>query len=542
MFAVLPESRLIPSHLPLTVKILSMNAYSPSLYRTNAAQTPAPSPETIGSLLQDVEECNKHLKTDPYNPELWTARAACFLALNYPEIAAGDAYKAGLLFDRQSDAPHGKENGTGDKVAGTTEKEVSQSRLRAYGILGQALFDCHCHLEAAEFWEDVAKKVPGPTPKKKAEDLRALLDQKQKAAEAAGLGGGPQEQKDRLKDGGVVTVNYPWIQSTRNLETMSMVNEEFASVDPQSCYLAQSTLDQKDETSMLGVFAFRDLKAGEYFLIDRTATGSCSKPEGFICANCFGRVKCPPVQAPCCTTSVEAAHEAMAKGTPSYSVYCSTACFQLALETYHKVVCGKGFGWLSALATGLEVNASPMRPLLMLRFLASCVQAGPEKSPLEHPLINRLQPLANRDHVDVFTLNESIIAPIKILQQLGVDVFANPNFDTMVLHSIWTRIANNKVGSPDPHRGFIDAINPFLPLFNHSCEPNVEYKREDSSTTMKFFAKRDINKGEELFNSYANVEGMPLEQREELLWPWFEGPCLCMKCQDERGRGMPSGY
>lgn len=200
-------------------------------------------------------------------------------------------------------------------------------------------------------------------------------------------------------------------------------------------------------------------------------------------------------------------------------------------STYHKALCGQDFSWLAEPAKGLEANASPMRPLLMLRFLATCVQAGTDAHPLDHPLIARLQPLANKGHVDVFTLTESVITPIRILTQLGIDVFANPGFDTMVLHTIWTRIANNKVGSADPKRGFIDAINPFLPLFNHSCEPNVEYKREDSSTTMRFLSKRDIKKGEELFEGYLNVEGMPLGRREELLWPWFEEPCLCEACK-----------
>jgi hypothetical protein len=287
---------------------------------------------------------------------------------------------------------------------------------------------------------------------------------------------------------------------------------------------------------MFGMFASRDLKAGEYFLLDRTATGTCSNNEGFICENCYGRVKCPPIQAPCCSNiSTDGDHTSRDVNKGSYFVYCSSACFDLAMNTYHKAICGKDFSWVAEPAKGLEANASPMRPLLMLRFLATCVQAGPGSSPLDHPLIARLQPLANHDHVDVFTLTESIVTPLRILEQLGVDIFANPNFNTMVLHTIWTRLANNKVGSSDPKRGFIDAIHPFLPLFNHSCEPNVEYKREDSSTTMKFFAKRDIKKGEELFEGYLNVEGMPVGMREEKLWAWFEEPCLCARCVRDRG-------
>jgi hypothetical protein len=169
----------------------------------------------------------------------------------------------------------------------------------------------------------------------------------------------------------------------------------------------------------------------------------------------------------------------------------------------------------------------------MLRVLATCVQTGVDKSPLDHPLIARLKPLANKNHVDVFTLTESVIIPIKILEQLGVDVFANRNFDTDVLHSIWTRLANNKAGCPDPRLGFVDEVTPYLPLFNHGCEPNVEWRRENGSTTVRFFAIKPVKKGEELFCSYLNVGGILVEERQEMLWPWFEGPCLCCRCEDE---------
>ncbi|KAF2197071.1 hypothetical protein GQ43DRAFT_341536, partial [Delitschia confertaspora ATCC 74209] len=410
-----------------------------------------------------VDECNKRLENSPYDPEIWTERAGYFLALNYPELAAGDAYKAGLLFDR------------------ALKSDEKEPRLRAYHILGQALYDCHCHLEAAEFWEDIAKKVLEPSAQVKAAEMRVLLKRKEEAAAAAGLSGTLQEQKDRLKDGGVFTVHYPWMQErhrTRTPEIIAMVNEELKNIEPQSRYLGQSTLAGRSD--MLGMFASRDIPEGECILIDRTATGACSNSEGLICENCYGRVKCPPLQAPCCSNILnDAAHATRDINKGSYFVYCSTACYHLAMTTYHQAICGKDFSWLTEPAKGLEANASPLRPLLMLRFLASCVQAGPETSPLDHPLIARLQPLANRGHVDVFTLTESVAIPIRILEQLGVDVFANPNFDTMVLHTIWTRIANNKAGCTDPKRGFIDAINPFVPLFNHSCEPNIECKRED---------------------------------------------------------------
>jgi hypothetical protein len=144
-------------------------------------------------------------------------------------------------------------------------------------------------------------------------------------------------------------------------------------------------------------------------------------------------------------------------------------------------------------------------------------------------------PLSSCSHLDVFTFEKSIAVPIRILQQLGIHIFTNLQFETMVLRTIWTHLVNNKAGSPDARRRFVDEITPHLPLFNHSCEPNVQWRRDDGSSTIHFYFERDIRKEEELFSSYVYTEIMDFEQRTEALWPWFEGPCLCKKCERDRG-------
>ena len=513
-------------HTPLLIKALRPGnltgylcnltmprSWNPSIYRTHDAQSAPPEPSAVEGIMQAVDNCNERLRKQPYDPVLWTERASYFLALNYPELAVGDAYKAGLLFD----------HGSNDFKETDSNLECSSQNgrmdSRAYNVLGQALYDCHCHWEAAEFWEEVSKKIPGNYARDKAAGIRELLNQKEKIA--VSLGGSSQERKDRLRDGGVITVHYPWLQKrhvTRSQEIVTLVNQELKkNVVEQTCYLSSSTLAPRKD--MLGMFAARVVQPGECILIDRTATGICSIIESESCDNCYVRVSSSPKRASCCS-----------------AVYCSVECHDLAISTYHKALCGQDFNWLFETAKGLQDNASALRPLLMLRFLAACVQAGVINSPLDHPLIARLQPLADHSHLDVFTFTESVVAPTKILQQLGVDVFAEPNFDIMVLHTIWTRIANNKAGSSDLRRGFIDEITPLLPLFNHSCEPNIEYKRDDSSTTIRFFAKRRIARDQELFISYLNVENTSLEQRSAKLWPWFEEPCLCSKCRRETAK------
>lgn len=61
----------------------------------------------------------------------------------------------------------------------------------------------------------------------------------------------------------------------------------------------------------------------------------------------------------------------------------------------------------------------------------------------------------------------------------------------------------------------------------------MEFKRQADSTTICFFAKGEIKKGEELFVSYVDVQDISLDERAEMLCPWFEETCLCPKCKRE---------
>jgi hypothetical protein len=92
-----------------------------SIYRTNGAQTAPPSAGAINSMMEAVEKCTERIKGEPHNPHLWAERASHFLALNYPELAIGDAYKARILLQR---APNGM------------EENNSKARFQTYEVLG----------------------------------------------------------------------------------------------------------------------------------------------------------------------------------------------------------------------------------------------------------------------------------------------------------------------------------------------------------------------------------------------------------------------
>jgi hypothetical protein len=462
-------------------------------------QSPPPDASEIEGLMQAIEKSSERLRTQPYDPVSWLQRAAYFLTLNYPELAASDAYKASVLMDGET----------------STKLEASDAtRTKIQDVLSQALYDCHCHWELEEFWQDVVSNHPSDHANKKLKNIKELM-----ASKAAAVASPEYEhdRRDRLRDGGVLTVDYPWVREqhlVRSPELVNAINQELThSNGDRTCYLAASTLSPGSD--MLGIFAARDVEKGETILIDRTTTAACSSPDTESCSNCFGLILGSPIETPCCS-----------------AIYCAPECRDLALSTYHRSICGQDFSWLQSPARGLHFNASPLRPLLMLRIIATAIQS--DTHPLSHPLVARLQPLSKGEHMDVFTFNESIKAPMAILQQLGIDVFTSPQLDTMTLHTIWTRLANNKAGSSDTKLGFVDEITPHLPLFNHSCEPNVGWRKEEGGTTIHFFTKRAILKEEELFSSYVDTQWMGLETRNDRLWDWFEGECLCSRCVRER--------
>lgn len=492
--------------------------------------TPLTNQQLVPGHIRHVQYLTEKLTHAPYDPAIRSDRADHLLALGYPELAVGDAYRALLLCHYPNGRIPDLSRLSPPTGAISTKLDAGQSNqpLPAervlYCTLIQALYDCHCHPEALAICQVAESRfLDDPFFRMRAAELANVMAKK--SHHVAMSNGSAAKQRDMLYDGAVLTIPYPWMDPLplqRSQALIDSVNKEFQERS-NSCRLGYSSLGKAPipkwanrTPQVLGVFATQEIDPGECILVDRTATAACSSASG--CTNCFQNISGAQYEASCCL-----------------ALFCSESCYKVALSTYHRVVCGKDFTWLRDTVSGISESASVMRPLLLSRYLAACVQAGPALSPLDHPLIARLQPQLSGRHLDVFTLTESVIRPIQILQQLGVDVFANMNFDTWMIHTIWTRLANNKQGfsrGPENGGGWIDSISPLMPFFNHSCNPNIECWHDDT-TTVRFFARRRIQEGEELFDSYVDVEGVSLRERQHILWPWFEGPCLCSKCTRE---------
>jgi hypothetical protein len=127
-------------------------------------------------------------------------------------------------------------------------------------------------------------------------------------------------------------------------------------------------------------------------------------------------------------------------------------------------------------------------------------------------------------------LLNDIAIPNKALQEFGVDIFANHNYDTWVLLTIQARILNNSCGDP-----MAESLNPLFALFNHSCEPNVEWSSTaENHQTILVRARRNIEKGEQLLVEYDQfMRDQPLEVRRKRMYRWLDGPCQCLRCVTE---------
>ncbi|KAF2851306.1 hypothetical protein T440DRAFT_529331 [Plenodomus tracheiphilus IPT5] len=178
-------------------------------------------------------------------------------------------------------------------------------------------------------------------------------------------------------------VDFPWIEQrhlSRSPRLVRIASEEMQRHDQTcTCYLDFSA--PANNRNVLRIFAASKISPGECILFDWTATAAGSTMETGSCGNCYGLIPDVPTQGRCIL-----------------KIYCGMSA---TINIYHRVLCKHAFEGLTMPTNGLRENASPLRPLIVLRFIATFIQAGAKRSPLDHPLIVRLQPLAPRCHLHI---------------------------------------------------------------------------------------------------------------------------------------------
>ena len=173
---------------------------------------------------------------------------------------------------------------------------------------------------------------------------------------------------------------------------------------------------------------------------------------------------------------------------------------------------------------------------LLLQVLNQCLTKRPVTAPLEHSIVAQLcVPYSPFNYIP-FNYQKHIVRPITMLESLGVDVFADLDYDTWILLTIQHRLRNNQIALTGPNGRPGHRLSQLYAFFNHSCEPNVTGEPDsEGGTTLVMKATRRIGSGEELFVSYLGQQSLAItmENRRAALWPWFGCDCKCPKCIKE---------
>ena len=503
--------------------------------------------------MRECQAATRDIGDLPHNPVRWTERGRHLWELGYLDLAAGDFYKAILLCSAvvhgysvltaleslvrlevgmwvwlKQDAPW--ETLRAADCQSALNNFLAEVEIEAYKSLVLCLGDCRCLWDQVQICSDAVNKYPACAiwnPKMENTNMsRAAQALRDFMPEARSLSD-KSHKRTWILQSGVITVRcWPWLslsRLTRNQELVRGVNREFreASGVAETRISTIRTPSEGGEViqgnDVLGVFATQDISTWQDVLVSHTIIAATSVESHKICHNCCRDIA--SLGIPC---------------TSCGATYCSQRCQTAAHNAYHKVLCGKDFSWVYDTAR----HDISQQATLFLRVLAICVQS--RTHPLDHPLIARLTASYKGDHTEHFTFTADIQTPIRILQELGVDPFADSRFDTWVLRTIWIRIVINKIQCDDrPDKRHILSVNPLHCFFNHSCEAQLFYGQgDDAGTKAVLCAKRKIKKGEEMFVSYIDADRMgSVEERRKALFPWFGSDCLCSRCRRESKAG-----
>ena len=333
------------------------------------------------------------------------------------------------------------------------------------------------------------------------------------------------EEQQILAAGSTLCEPYPWMPSDflrRPTELRNSIN-----IPLDLCQVASSHV--RDDISftevnatrandVLGMFATVNLSSETQFLIDTSVI--CATDQSSRCFCC---------QRTLPSTIVTRKYQFLG----STIMYCSNECKDLANSTYHEQISREWKRAIPGASTSIRSRADQR---LLLRVLATALEGGNIHA-LHTSLIGRMTAQYSQGSPQLFTLHDNILTPMRMLEGMGVDVFARHDLDTWVLLTIQARIRTN-IREQDDEDGYLVAINPVYIFFNHSCEPNVDISPDPDRSkrnTLIFTTNKRVRKDGELLISYLNEADLelPYKERREKLLGWTGAGCRCTRCLRE---------
>ena len=511
-------------------------------------------------LLQKRQSLTDELRASPYDASLYLSRADCHAELGFPDLAAGDAYKALLLIDEYEDESSEYHEHAYSALAakadqnGSIETYLAKLTWRSYKSLTVNLQKCGCRRSAYDFCERGLVLNP--------RDL-FMLKQKSIIVAEAHSGGSMFDSKDLPARGSVRRELYPWnVHEPDRFSTRSLafLDSEMRAVAPKCSVLVTdlplltedgTTTSDAMNTKQLGIFATEDIAPGETVLEETSILTANNRLLDPLCDACSSEL---PL---------------ISSGQPLYScpdcddtVFCSETCLSNASHSYHPAVCGKDVEAIGK-DTDPKEAADALYLLLLARVMA--LSATQDVHPLElketkyiwgdfiHADSGYVH-LANATDFSIarhlpFSFTYNILSPLHILEKMDIDIFKElDRYDFWVLNTLYAKFratASARLSTRDG-RPEVSAVHPMWCLANHSCAPNVRW---EWGGEIKFWARsgdevvrwgprnRDMNgvwqggirSGDEVLNHYCDPE-LDVKQRREWAVGALGGMCVCKRC------------
>lgn len=533
-------------------------------------------------LLDRRSQLTEGLVSLPYDLILYLERAVVYSNLGYPDLAAGDAYRALLLTDEVLNEgfeyheqalealqmhtalplpevlAHGSlsidesllVNGDGEED-GAAKRLAIKASIRAYQIISLSLLLCGCLKSAAEHCDRGLLVCPKNQELLNTKSNIDTVAKRRLRREDISISSLPEYGLVRREV-------YPWNDHEPDRfapESLAALNADLSRMAPK-CAVEVATLPVLLEGAsntdgyeiiptckQLGVFAQEDIAAGEVVLEEYSLLTANNRLKDSVCDACSSDL--PPLGSENEPVSCPECYD---------TVFCTQYCFDQAQERYHPAVCEKE---VDAIAKDPDAFESDDTLYLLLLARVIAIAAHEEIHPLDVREVKYIWgdfvPTRTND-IDVspnagpppqwtlpFSFKYNIETPLHILEKMDIDIYETlAHYDLWALNTLYAKFRGTASARKNPRDGRPDvaAVHPYWCLANHDCDPNVTW---EWGGRMVLEARRErvvghrpggIKKGEEILNHYCDVN-LSVQQRREWARGSLGGWCMCKRCRDE---------
>lgn len=558
--------------------------------------------DEISVLLEKRQTLTENLEESPYDLITYLERASLHSELGYPDLAAGDSYRALLLIDEVRDEgfeyheealealklrcgeglpailrdrtssgtngtnltqavnfPHGDGRDQEDTMPLAVADKAS---LQCYRALSISLLLCGCFKSAHEFCSRGLEVAPQD------EDLLFKQEHIRSLAKRKLLLEGDEVDINDLTDQGLVRREiYPWNQyepDRFSQETLDFLNSELSQV-ASKCVVKITELPTLYETPItgdgyaftttnkqLGLFAKEDILPGETVLDEYSALTANNRLKESLCDSCSGVL--PPLDA-----------NSTVVGCPNCddTMFCNEQCLARSAD-YHPAVCDKD---IDTIAKDPDPKETPNALYLLLLARALAMAETKECHPLNLKEVKYiwgdfLPSSANAIPVALhappppvwtlpFSFASNISGPLHVLERMDIDIFASvARYDLWIFNSLYAKFrgtASARVNLRDG-RPEVAAVHPLWCLANHDCNPNVQW---EWGGQMRLWCREKrfdgspggIKEGDEVLNHYCDIE-LKVQDRRDWAKGSLGGWCMCERCrrESEENTNLESGH